>query len=84
MAPTRQSSHDLLITVAFVVAILWTIAAVVMLAYWSGLLFWLLVIPALASAVWMGKAFMRMSRAHGDAEPASLADEEGLPPRVGN
>ena len=57
----RASARTAMVVVLALVFIVWTIAAVFTLVYWSGLELWVLGAITLAGFVWILKVFLRPS-----------------------
>ena len=59
MASFGKNSRIVLVALAVVIAALWTAAAVITLAYWSGFLFWIAVVLEIGAIVWVVKVYLR-------------------------
>jgi len=58
-APTGSSGRTALTAAAAVVFLLWTMAAVFTLVYWSGLVLWIAGALAIGGFIWILKVYLR-------------------------
>ena len=64
---SETKTRAMLTAVIAVVVMLWTLAAVVTLVYWSGLTVWALGLFAAAMFVWTIRVYLRPSETHSEA-----------------